>query len=146
MLFRSVNIRALTPQQKREAFLCDITYMTNAEVGFDYLRDNMVTHVKDRVLRPLHFALIDEVDSILVDESRTPLIISGGQKQTANLYLQADKFVKRLAEGIDYEIDVKGKTVQLTEEGVTKAEKAFGIQNLYELKHTQLVQDRKSVV
>lgn len=134
-----VNIRALTPQQKREAFLCDITYMTNAEVGFDYLRDNMVTHVKDRVLRPLHFALIDEVDSILVDESRTPLIISGGQKQTANLYLQADKFVKRLAEGIDYEIDVKGKTVQLTEEGVTKAEKAFGIQNLYELKHTQLV-------
>ena len=134
-----VNIRALTPQQKREAFLCDITYMTNAEVGFDYLRDNMVTHVKDRVLRPLHFALIDEVDSILVDESRTPLIISGGQKQTANLYLQADKFVKRLAEGLDYEIDVKGKTVQLTEEGVTKAEKAFGIQNLYELKHTQLV-------
>jgi preprotein translocase subunit SecA len=134
-----VNIRALTPQQKREAFLCDITYMTNAEVGFDYLRDNMVTHVKDRVLRPLHFALIDEVDSILVDESRTPLIISGGQKQTANLYLQADKFVKRLTEGLDYEIDVKGKTVQLTEEGVTKAEKAFGIQNLYELKHTQLV-------
>ena len=134
-----VNIRALTPQQKREAFLCDITYMTNAEVGFDYLRDNMVTHVKDRVLRPLHFALIDEVDSILVDESRTPLIISGGQKQTANLYLQADKFVKRLAEGVDFEIDVKGKTVQLTEEGVTKAEKAFGIQNLYELKHTQLV-------
>jgi preprotein translocase subunit SecA len=134
-----VNIRALTPQQKREAFLCDITYMTNAEVGFDYLRDNMVTHVKDRVLRPLHFALIDEVDSILIDESRTPLIISGGQKQTANLYLQADKFVKRLADGIDYVIDVKGKTVQLTEEGVTKAEKAFGIQNLYELKHTQLV-------
>jgi preprotein translocase subunit SecA len=134
-----VNIRALTPQQKREAFLCDITYMTNAEVGFDYLRDNMVTHVKDRVLRPLHFALIDEVDSILIDESRTPLIISGGQKQTANLYLQADKFVKRLTEGVDYEIDVKGKTVQLTEEGVTKAEKAFGIQNLYELKHTQLV-------
>ena len=134
-----VNIRALTPQQKREAFLCDITYMTNAEVGFDYLRDNMVTQVKDRVLRPLHYALIDEVDSILIDESRTPLIISGGQKQTANLYLQADKFVKRLADGIDYEIDVKGKTVQLTEEGVTKAEKAFGIQNLYELKHTQLV-------
>ncbi|PKM69609.1 MAG: preprotein translocase subunit SecA [Firmicutes bacterium HGW-Firmicutes-19] len=134
-----VNIRALTPQQKRESFLCDITYMTNAEVGFDYLRDNMVTHVKDRVLRPLHFALIDEVDSILIDESRTPLIISGGQKQTANLYLQADKFVKRLTESVDYEIDVKGKTVQLTEEGVTKAEKAFGIQNLYELKHTQLV-------
>lgn len=134
-----VNIRALTPQQKRESFLCDVTYMTNAEVGFDYLRDNMVTHVKDRVLRPLHFALIDEVDSILIDESRTPLIISGGQKQTANLYLQADKFVKRLTESVDYEIDVKGKTVQLTEEGVTKAEKAFGIQNLYELKHTQLV-------
>lgn len=93
-----LNLRQLTPAQKRAAYNCDITYTTNAEVGFDYLRDNMVTRVEDRVLRPLNFALVDEVDSILVDESRTPLIISGGQKQTANLYLQADRF-RQIAEG-----------------------------------------------
>jgi len=135
----SVNIRSNNPKQKRESYLSDITYTTNSEIGFDYLRDNMVTDIKERVLRPLYFALIDEVDSILIDESRTPLIISGGQKQTANLYMQADKFVKRLQEGQDYAIDIKGKTVQLTEEGVSKAEKSFGISNLYEIKHTQLV-------
>lgn len=134
-----LNLRQLTPAQKREAYNCDITYTTNAEVGFDYLRDNMVTRVEDRVLRPLNFALVDEVDSILVDESRTPLIISGGQKQTANLYIQADRFVKSLKIDEDYEIDVKSKTVQLTDSGVTKAEKAFRVKNLYELDHTQLV-------
>lgn len=134
-----VNIRAQTAAQKRAAFACDITYTTNAEVGFDYLRDNMVTSVDERVLRKLHYALIDEVDSILIDESRTPLIISGGQKQTANLYMQSDKFVKRLVVDEDYVIDVKAKTVQLSEEGVLKAEKAFNIENLYDLKHTQLV-------
>ncbi|MCH1939837.1 preprotein translocase subunit SecA [Holdemania massiliensis] len=134
-----LNLRQLTPAQKRAAYNCDITYTTNAEVGFDYLRDNMVTRVEDRVLRPLNFALVDEVDSILVDESRTPLIISGGQKQTANLYIQADRFVKSLKIDEDYEIDVKSKTVQLTDSGVTKAEKAFRVKNLYELDHTQLV-------
>lgn len=134
-----LNLRQLNPVQKRAAYNCDITYTTNAEVGFDYLRDNMVTRVQDRVLRPLNFALVDEVDSILIDESRTPLIISGGQKQTANLYLQSDKFVKSLKEEIDYTIDIKAKAVQLTEEGVAKAEKAFRIKNLYELEHTQLV-------
>ena len=134
-----LNLRQLTPAQKRAAYNCDITYTTNAEVGFDYLRDNMVTRVEDRVLRPLNFALVDEVDSILVDESRTPLIISGGQKQTANLYIQADRFVKSLKMDEDYEIDVKSKTVQLTDSGVTKAEKAFRVKNLYELDHTQLV-------
>ena len=134
-----LNLRQLTPAQKRAAYNCDITYTTNAEVGFDYLRDNMVTRVEDRVLRPLNFALVDEVDSILVDESRTPLIISGGQKQTANLYLQADRFVKSLKADEDYEIDVKSKTVQLTDSGVTKAERAFRVKNLYELDHTQLV-------
>lgn len=134
-----LNLRQLTPTQKRNAYLCDITYTTNAEVGFDYLRDNMVTRVEDRVLRPLNFALVDEVDSILVDESRTPLIISGGQKQTANLYVQADRFVKGLKEGEDYEIDVKAKAIQLTDEGVSKAEKAFKVKNLYELEHTQTV-------
>ncbi|TFG82404.1 MAG: preprotein translocase subunit SecA, partial [Erysipelotrichales bacterium] len=134
-----VNIRSMTPRQKREAYLCDITYTTNAEAGFDYLRDNMVVNIEDRVLRPLNVALIDEVDSILVDESRTPLIISGGQKQTANLYIQADRFCKNLVASEDYEIDVKGKTVQLTESGVHAAEKAFRIDNLYDLSHTNLV-------
>ena len=134
-----LNARALTPAQKKAAYACDITYTTNAEVGFDYLRDNMVTRVQDRVLRGLNFALVDEVDSILIDESRTPLIISGGQKQTANLYIQADKFVKRLEENEDYEIDVKSRVCTLTESGVEKAEKAFRVNNLYELENTQLV-------
>ncbi|MFV0552504.1 MAG: preprotein translocase subunit SecA [Anaerorhabdus sp.] len=134
-----LNLRQLTPVQKRAAYLCDITYTTNAEAGFDYLRDNMVTRVEDRVLRPLNFALVDEVDSILIDESRTPLIISGGQKQTANLYIQADHFVKSLKEGEDYEIDVKAKAITLTDEGVAKAEKVFKVKNLYELEHTQTV-------
>lgn len=87
-----VNSRPLTPSEKRAAYECDVTYTTNSELGFDYLRDNMVTDVKDRVLRGLHVAIVDEVDSILIDESRTPLIISGGAKKTANLYLQADAF------------------------------------------------------
>ncbi|MDO4198752.1 MAG: preprotein translocase subunit SecA [Erysipelotrichaceae bacterium] len=134
-----LNMRALTPAQKRAAYECDITYTTNSEVGFDYLRDNMVTRVEDRVLRPLNFALVDEVDSILIDESRTPLIISGGQKQTANQYTNADRFVKRLTNEIDYVIDVKDKNVQLTEEGVHKAEKAFNVANLYDIENTSLV-------
>ena len=134
-----LNLRQLTPAQKRAAYHCDITYTTNAEIGFDYLRDNMVTRVEDRVLRSLHYALVDEVDSILIDESRTPLIISGGQKQTANLYIQADRFVKSLKEETDFTIDIKGKTVQLTESGVEKAEKAFKLKNLYDLEHTNLV-------
>ena len=134
-----LNVRSMTPKQKRDAYLCDITYTTNAEAGFDYLRDNMVTTIHDRVLRPLNVALIDEVDSILIDESRTPLIISGGQKQTANLYIQADRFVKNLVENEDYEIDIKGKTVQMTESGVHAAEKAFRIDNLYDLSNTNLV-------
>lgn len=134
-----VNIRAMTPSQKREAFLKDITYTTNAEIGFDYLRDNMVTDVKERVLRALNFALVDEVDSILIDESRTPLIISGGQRQTANIYISVDKFVKRLVEGEDFEKDVKSRVVTLTEAGVAKSEKHFQVANLYDLKNTNLV-------
>lgn len=133
-----VNSRPLTPAQKREAFNCDITYTTNSELGFDYLRDNMVTDVKDRVLRGLHVAIVDEVDSILVDESRTPLIISGGAKQTANLYLQADAFAKRL-KGDDYEIDEKTRQIMLSEKGVSVAERYFKIKNLYDVDHTQLV-------
>ena len=134
-----LNLRQLSKPQKRAAYACDITYTTNSELGFDYLRDNMVTDVKDRVLRGLNFALVDEVDSILIDESRTPLIISGGQKQTANMYLQADRFVKRLKVDEDYEIDVRAKTVQLSEAGVAKAERVFRIENLYNLAHTPLL-------
>ena len=133
-----VNSRPLTPAQKREAFNCDITYTTNSELGFDYLRDNMVTDVKDRVLRGLHVAIVDEVDSILVDESRTPLIISGGAKKTANLYLQADAFAKRL-KGDDYESDEKTRQIMLSEKGVSVAERYFKIKNLYDVDHTQLV-------
>ena len=134
-----LNLRSLTPAQKRAAYECDITYTTNAEVGFDYLRDNMVTRIEDRVLRPLNFALVDEVDSILIDESRTPLIISGGQRQTANQYTNADRFVKRLTNDVDYVIDIKDKNIQLTEEGVHKAERAFNVANLFDLENTSLV-------
>jgi len=134
-----LNLRQLTKAQKRDAYLCDVTYTTNSELGFDYLRDNMVTDIRERVLRGLHFALVDEVDSILIDESRTPLIISGGQKQTANLYLQADRFAKSLKEDEDYEIDVKAKSVVLSEQGVAKAEKVFKVDNLFNLSHTQLL-------
>lgn len=133
-----VNARELTPEQKRAAYACDITYTTNAELGFDYLRDNMVTRVQDRVLRGLHFAMVDEVDSILVDESRTPLIISGGKRQTANLYKQADIFAKALGPD-DYTIDAQSKAIQLTDSGVDRAEKMFSIKNLYDIQHTQLV-------
>ena len=134
-----LNLRSMTPAEKRKAYECDITYTTNSEVGFDYLRDNMVTRVEDRVLRELNFALVDEVDSILIDESRTPLIISGGQKQTANLYINADRFVRRLTNDEDYIIDVKERNVQLTEKGIAKGEKAFGVENLYDLSNTSLV-------
>ena len=133
------NLRVHPTSTKREIYQCDITYTTNSEVGFDYLRDNMVTDIKDRVLRPLNFALVDEVDSILVDESRTPLIISGGAREGAKLYETTDKFVKRLHEGADYVVDVKSKTVQLTEDGVAKAEKAFRVDNLYDIEHSTLV-------
>ncbi|MBP3891684.1 MAG: preprotein translocase subunit SecA [Solobacterium sp.] len=144
-----LNLRQLTPAQKRAAYACDITYTTNSELGFDYLRDNMVKKASDRVQRGLNFALVDEVDSILIDESRTPLIISGGMRQTANLYLQADRFAKSLTEQKtendeivqegEYEIDVKSRIVTLTEKGVAKAEKVFRIENLYNLEHTQLL-------
>ncbi len=133
-----VNSRPLTPSQKRDAYACDITYTTNSELGFDYLRDNMVTDVKERVQRGLYMAIVDEVDSILVDESRTPLIISGGAKKTANLYLQADAFAKRL-KGDDFEIDEKTRQIMLSEKGVSVAERYFKIKNLYDVDHTQLV-------
>lgn len=134
-----LNLRELSKDQKREQHGCDVTYTTNAELGFDYLRDNMVTRLEDKVLRPLNYALVDEVDSILVDESRTPLIISGGKKNTAALYVQADKFVKSLINEKDYEVDIESKTVSLTADGIAKAEKGFKINNLYDIEHTALV-------
>ena len=134
-----LNLRQLTPAQKRQAYNCDITYTTNSEVGFDYLRDNMVTRIEDRVLRELNVAFVDEVDSILIDESRTPLIISGGMKQTANLYIKADRFVKGLKKDEDFEFDIKARNAYITEEGVRKAEKAFGVENLYAIENTNLV-------
>ena len=148
-----LNKRELSKEEKRNQHGCDVTYTTNAELGFDYLRDNMVTRLEDKVLRPLNYALVDEVDSILIDESRTPLIISGGKKNTAALYVQADKFVKSLQaenpniseadEGKeyknDYEVDIESKTVALTASGITKAEKYFKIANLYDPENTALV-------
>lgn len=134
-----LNRHGMNAQEKKAAYLCDITYTTNSELGFDYLRDNMVTSLAERVLRPLNMALVDEVDSILIDESRTPLIISGGQKETANMYVAADKFVKKLTEDEDYKIDVESRAISLTEEGISKAEQNFHVENLYTPEYTQLV-------
>ncbi len=128
-----------TNEEKKQAYLCDITYTTNSELGFDYLRDNMATDIKKRVLRGLVFAVVDEADSILIDESRTPLIISGGARATASQYTVADRFVKTLKKGRDYEIDIKDKTCSLTDEGNSRAERMFGIRNLYDPEHQDLV-------
>lgn len=134
-----VNLRDKTSAQKKEAHACDITYTTNAELGFDYLRDNMAPTVDRRVLRGLHYAVIDEADSILIDEARTPLIISGGAKASPSQYTVADRFVKMLKKDIDFTIDVKTKTCNLTDAGNTKAEKMFGIKNLYDPEFADLV-------
>ena len=133
------NARELTPQQKRDAYKCDITYTTNSELGFDYLRDNMLQSMEARVLRGLYMAVIDECDSILIDESRTPLIISGGQKQTANLYVEADRFAKTLEIETHFNIDKESKAIILTDAGVKKAEEMFKLDNLYRLEYTALV-------
>lgn len=148
------NYRSLSADEKREVYACDVTYTTNAELGFDYLRDNMVMDVKDRVLRGLHVAFVDEADSILIDESRTPLIISGGKKETANLYVLADKFVKTLVKpeykidkstgekeiiSGDYDIDDSTRQITLTASGIKKAEHDFKLPNLYATEHSQLV-------
>ncbi len=134
-----VNLRELTPSEKKEQYNCDILYSTNNEIGFDYLRDNMVVKASDRVARPYNFAIIDEVDSVLIDEARTPLIISGGFMKSANLYMQTDKFAKSLKENEGYIYDEKTKAVSLDQTGIEKAEKAFGVDNLYDISHTNLV-------
>jgi len=126
------NLNGMSHAAKQEAYACDITYGTNNEFGFDYLRDNMVLYKEQIVQRPLHYALIDEVDSILIDEARTPLIISGQAAKSTDLYYAADRFVKRLVPEEDYTVDIKVKSAALTEAGVAKAERAFGIENLYD--------------
>lgn len=128
-----INVSEMGPEEKREAYNADITYSTNSEIGFDFLRDNMVARKEDRVQRPLNFALVDEVDSILIDEARTPLIISGAPAQeNKQLFYKADKFVKKLVEEEDYTVDLETKTVNLTDEGIDKGEQEFNLPNLYE--------------
>src|SRR5574344_93022 len=134
-----VNYRTMTPKEKKEAYNCDILYSTNNEIGFDYLRDNMVVRAEDRCQRPLNFVIIDEVDSVLIDEARTPLIISGGSMASANLYRETDRFVKSLKENDGYLYDEKLKAVTLDEKGVERAEKAFSVENLYDVNNTNLV-------
>ncbi len=133
-----LNMREMSPEQKREAYNCDVLYSTNNEIGFDYLRDNMVVRAQDRVQRPLNFCIVDEVDSILIDEARTPLIISGGKFDSKDLYTSADRAAKSLKEE-DYTVDEKTKSVSLTDSGVEKIEKMFHLDNLYDLDNAVLV-------
>ncbi|PTH24917.1 preprotein translocase subunit SecA [Staphylococcus arlettae] len=134
-----VNLNSKTTAEKREAYACDITYSTNNELGFDYLRDNMVNYAEERVMRPLHYAIIDEVDSILIDEARTPLIISGEAEKSTSLYTQTNVFAKMLKSEDDFNYDEKTKAVQLTEQGIDKAERMFKIDNLYDVKNVDII-------
>ncbi|MBM7661578.1 preprotein translocase subunit SecA [Bacillus mesophilus] len=134
-----LNLNGLTREQKIEEYAKDITYSTNNELGFDYLRDNMVLYKEQMVQRPLNYAVIDEVDSILIDEARTPLIISGSARKSTGFYLQANGFVRTLKAEEDYNYDVKTKAVQLTEEGITKAEKTFNLENLFDLNNVTVL-------
>ncbi|MCR8868710.1 preprotein translocase subunit SecA [Peribacillus frigoritolerans] len=133
-----LNLNSHSKEEKQAAYNADITYSTNNELGFDYLRDNMVLYKEQMVQRPLHFAVIDEVDSILIDEARTPLIISGSAQKSAQLYIQANAFVRTLKKDTDYTYDEKTKGVQLTEDGMNRAEKAFNIDNLFDISHVTL--------
>ena len=134
-----VNLREKTVTEKQEAYNSDITYTTNSEVGFDYLRDNMATSLSGRVLRGLEFAIVDEADSILIDESRTPLIISGGAKASVSAYNVADRFVKTLRRDKHFVVDIKTKTANLTDEGNNLAERMFGVRNIYDPQYADLV-------
>lgn len=133
-----LNITSKTPEEKRVAYNCDITYSTNSELGFDYLRDNMVVYREDMVQRPLNFCIVDEVDSILIDEARTPLIISGQSSGTTLLYTRTDRFAKTLEKDTDFKIDLESKTVSLTEQGIRKGEQYFGTKNLFDPDNTAL--------
>ena len=133
-----INLAAKSPMEKKEAYLCDITYSTNSEIGFDYLRDNMVVRAENMVQRPLNYALVDEVDSILIDEARTPLIVSGANAvETSQLYHMADHFVKSLDKD-DYIIDIQSKTIGLSDSGIDKAEGYFKLENLYDIENVAL--------
>ena len=133
-----INLAAKSPSEKKEAYACDITYSTNAEIGFDYLRDNMVVRAENMVQRPLNYALVDEVDSILIDEARTPLIVSGPVSSDTNqLYHMADHYVKSLDKD-DYIIDVQSKTIGLSDSGIDKAESYFKLDNLYDIENVAL--------
>lgn len=146
-----LNLNSMSPDEKREAYNCDVTYSTNSELGFDYLRDNMVVYKEQMVQRPLNYAIIDEVDSILIDEARTPLIISGEAEQANSDYIRADRFVKILSEDKsdddvdddedygDYKIDWPTKTISLTRTGIERACKHFGLRNLYDVENQKLV-------
>ncbi|MDQ0429024.1 preprotein translocase subunit SecA [Planomicrobium stackebrandtii] len=133
-----LNLNSLTKDEKRAAYQADVTYSTNNELGFDYLRDNMVLYKEDMVQRPLNYAVIDEVDSILIDEARTPLIISGQAAKAAQLYQQSNAFARLLTKDTDYTYDETTKGVVLTEDGIEKVEKAFGIDNLFDISHVRL--------
>lgn len=133
-----LNLNSMSKEEKQEAYNADITYSTNNELGFDYLRDNMVLYKEQMVQRPLHFAVIDEVDSILIDEARTPLIISGSAQKSTQLYIQANAFVRTLQKDTHFTYDEKSKGVQLTEEGINRAERGFNIDNLFDITHVSL--------
>ena len=135
----NLSFREISNEEKKQVYNCDITYSTNNEIGFDYLRDNMVVRAEDRCMRKLNYVILDEVDSILIDEARTPLIISGGKANSANLYVEADRAVKKLVEEEDYTVDQKTKSVILTEEGSKKIEKYFKLKNLYDVDNSALV-------
>ena len=133
------NKRDLSSKEKKEVYACDIVYSTNNEIGFDYLRDNMVSREEEKTQRELNYVIIDEVDSILIDEARTPLIISGGRFNAENLYIDADKAVKKLKEDEDYDVDLKQKTVSLTEKGIKHIEQILKIENLYDINNSAMV-------
>lgn len=133
-----INRAQMDPSLKREAYACDITYSIHSELGFDYLRDNMASSIEEKVQRGLHFCLTDEADSILIDEAKTPLIISGGQSEDSNVYLASDQFVRTLDEN-DYEIDEETKAISLTFNGVQKANRFFNFDNLYDIKNSEIV-------
>ena len=133
-----LNLNSMSSEEKQEAYAADITYGTNNEFGFDYLRDNMVLYKEQKVQRPLFYGVIDEVDSILIDEARTPLIISGAAEKSTVLYIQANAFVRTLTKDEDYTYDEKTKSVMLTEQGISKAERSFGIENLFDMSHVAL--------
>ncbi len=134
-----INARELSNEEKQAAYNADITYSTNNEIGFDYLRDNMVVRKEDRVQRPLNFAIVDEVDSVLIDEARTPLIISGGSMHTSNQYMDAQRFVQNLKENEDFNIDEKTKSISLTDVGSRKCEQFYKIDNMYDVNYSALV-------